>query len=252
MRRCDNGHHPRGSVKTVAADATSAVLATLTSATVGQVTSAGVNIQSFTGVLGGPPPPVVSSAGDRPFSVNGNTFTDAGAALSRSCDTQHNAYANAANSRQLAGGTAQCETQGSGCRATNTLKKRQNGSFGSCSDPSIIFAAGLNGRKEEAFAPSNEADFNHGSAQKIGIIADFICQRLGDSCMADADVVASCTSAAAAAKATTQDQTAADVSNSGLGVDGGSGNVNGGGGDAVVTSAAAVNTGAAESGVKLL
>ncbi|KAJ4181404.1 hypothetical protein NW759_017191 [Fusarium solani] len=169
-------------VKTVAADATSAVLATLTSATVGQVTSAGVNIQSFTGILGGPPPPVVSSAGDRPFSVNGNTFTDAGAALSRSCDTQHNAYANAANSRQLAGGTAQCETQSSGCRATNTLKKRQNGSFGSCSDLSIIFAAGLNGRKQEAFAPSNEADFNHGSAQKIGIIADFICQRLGDSC----------------------------------------------------------------------
>lgn len=102
-------------VKTVAADATSAVLATLTSATVGQVTSVGVNIQSFTAILGGPPPPVVSSAGDRPFSVNGNTFTDAGAALSRSCDTQHNAYANAANSRQLAGGTAQCDTQSSGC-----------------------------------------------------------------------------------------------------------------------------------------
>ncbi|KAM0425479.1 hypothetical protein ACHAPT_009268 [Fusarium lateritium] len=241
-------------VKTVAADATSAVLATLTSATVGQVASAGVNIQSFTGTLGGPAPPVVSSAGDRPFSVNGNTFTGSGAALSRSCDIQHNACANAANSGQLAGGTAQCETQSSECKAANALKKRQNGSFGSCSDPSIIFAAGLDGRKEEAFAPSNDADFNHGSAQKIGIIADFICQRLGDSCKADADVVASCTSAAAAAKATTQDQTAADVFNSGLGVGGGSGSgsgsgdANGNGGDAVVTSAAAVNTDAAESG----
>ncbi|KAL6352462.1 hypothetical protein LRP88_14229 [Fusarium phalaenopsidis] len=235
-------------VKTVAADATDAVLATLTSATVGQVTSAGANIQAFTGTLGGPAPPVVSSAGDRPFAVNGNTFTGAGAAISRSCDIQHNACANAANSGELDGGIAQCETQVSECKAANALKKRQAGNFGSCSDPSIIFAAGLDGRKEEAFAPSNDADFNHGSAQKIGIIADFICQRLGDSCKADAAVVASCTSAAAAAKATTQDQTAADVFNAGLGVEAGSGDANGNGGDAVVTSAAAVNTGAAQAG----
>ncbi|KAI8723002.1 hypothetical protein NCS52_00154800 [Fusarium sp. LHS14.1] len=235
-------------VKTVAADATDAVLATLTSATVGQVTSAGANIQAFAGTLGGPAPPVVSSAGDRPFSVNGNTFTGAGAAISRSCDIQHNACANAANSGELDGGIAQCETQVSECKAANSLKKRQAGSFGSCSDPSIIFAAGLDGRTEEAFAPSNDADFNHGSAQKIGIIADFICQRLGDSCKADADVVASCTSAAAAAKATTQDQTAADVFNAGLGVEADSGDASGNGGDAVVTSAAAVATGAADAG----
>ncbi|KAJ4327249.1 hypothetical protein N0V84_002379 [Fusarium piperis] len=233
-------------VKTVAADETDAVLATLTSATVGQVTSAGANIQAFTGTLGGPAPPVVSSAGNRPFAVNGNTFTGAGAALSRSCDIQHNACANAANSGELDGGIAQCETQVSECKAANALKKRQTGNFGSCSDPSIIFAAGLDGRKEESFAPSNDADFNHGSAQKIGIIADFICQRLGDSCKADADVVASCTSAAAAAKATTQDQAAADVFNAGLGVE--AGGASGSGGDAVVTSAAAVATGAAGAG----
>ncbi|EEU40591.1 uncharacterized protein NECHADRAFT_33829 [Fusarium vanettenii 77-13-4] len=203
---------------------------------------------AFTGTLGGPAPPVVSSAGDRPFAVNGNTFTGAGAAISRSCDIQHNACANAANSGELDGGIAQCETQVSECKAANSLKKRQAGSFGSCSDPSIIFAAGLDGRTEEAFAPSNDADFNHGSAQKIGIIADFICQRLGDSCKADADVVASCTSAAAAAKATTQDQAAADVFNAGLGVEAGSGDASGNGGDAVVTSAAAVSTGAADAG----
>ncbi|RSM18114.1 hypothetical protein CDV31_003036 [Fusarium ambrosium] len=235
-------------VKTVAADATDAVLATLTSATVGQVTSAGANIQVFTGTLGGPAPPVVSSAGNRPFAVNGNTFTGAGAAISRSCDIQHNACANAANSGELEGGIAQCETQVDECKAANALKKRQAGSFGSCSDPSIIFAAGLDGRTEESFAPSNDADFNHGSAQRIGIIADFICQRLGDSCKADAEVVASCTSAAAAAKATTQDQAAADVFNAGLGVEAGSGDAAGNGGDAVVTSAAAVSTGAADAG----
>lgn len=43
------------------------------------------NVQTFTGTLGGAPPPVISSAGTRPFSVNGDTFVNAGAALQRSC-----------------------------------------------------------------------------------------------------------------------------------------------------------------------
>lgn len=46
---------------------------------------AGTNVQSFTGTLGGAAPPVISSAGNRPFSVNGSTFINAGAALIRSC-----------------------------------------------------------------------------------------------------------------------------------------------------------------------
>jgi hypothetical protein len=73
-------------------------------------------------------------------------------------------------------------------------------------------------RTEPAFAPSNDADFNHGSALNIGIIAGFVCQRLNDSCKASADVVASCTSASAAAVATAQDQSAADAFNNALGV----------------------------------
>jgi hypothetical protein len=77
----------------------------------------GDNIQSFTGTLGGPAPPVVSSTGDKPFSVNGNTFNGASVALGRSCDIQHNACANAANSGELDGGVEQCETQLEECRA---------------------------------------------------------------------------------------------------------------------------------------
>ncbi|KAH7245260.1 hypothetical protein BKA59DRAFT_526817 [Fusarium tricinctum] len=77
----------------------------------------GDNIQSFTGTLGGPAPPVVSSNADKPFSVNGNTFNGAGVALGRSCDIQHNACANAANSGELSGGVGQCETQLEECRA---------------------------------------------------------------------------------------------------------------------------------------
>lgn len=59
------------------------------------------------------------------------------------------------------------------------------GDFGSCSDPTIIFADGLDGRNEAAFAPNNEADFNHGSALNIGVISSFICGQLQSKCQAD-------------------------------------------------------------------
>ncbi|RKL32539.1 hypothetical protein BFJ72_g10482 [Fusarium proliferatum] len=77
----------------------------------------GVNVQTFTGTLGGAPPPVISSNAEKPFSVNGNTFNGESVALGRSCDIQHNACADAANSGQLSGGVGQCETQLAACRA---------------------------------------------------------------------------------------------------------------------------------------
>ncbi|KAM0276082.1 hypothetical protein ACHAQH_007101 [Verticillium albo-atrum] len=210
---------------TVAATAVSSVLSSLAPAAsaVQTATLSGANVQAFTGTLGGAAPPVVSSTGDRPFSVNGNTFTGAGAALGRSCDIQHNACANAANSGKLAGGVGQCDAQNTQCRTSNSLRKRffrerrqatpAAGDFGTCTDPTVKFAAGLDGRTEEAFIPNNLKDFGHGSAQKIGIIAGFICQRLSDSCKAPAEVQASCAQASAAAVATTQDQAAADAFN---------------------------------------
>ncbi|KAI6376047.1 hypothetical protein MCOR25_002862 [Pyricularia grisea] len=77
------------------------------------------NIQSFTGALGGAAPAVSFSSGaDRPFTVNGNTFTTANAALTRSCDIQNNACFNAANSGQLTGGTQQCQQQQQECIAS--------------------------------------------------------------------------------------------------------------------------------------
>lgn len=77
--------------------------------------SAGNNVQSFTGALGGLPPPVIKSSGSRPFSVKGDTFVNSGAALQRSCSIQHNACADAANSGRLAGGVGQCDTQEKEC-----------------------------------------------------------------------------------------------------------------------------------------
>lgn len=229
---------------TVPATATNEVLASVTPAADVAASAAGTNIQAFTGTLGGAAPPVVSSTGTRPFEVNGDTFVGSAAALGRSCDIQHNACANAANSGKLAGGVAQCEAQLSDCETANALRRRQlrlraralnrraaehNAAtdaslnkrqldFGSCTDPSIIFATSLDGRTGEAFAPHNEADFNHGSALNIGVISSFICQRLSDSCKAPAATVQACQSGAAAASAVTQDQTAADTFNAALGV----------------------------------
>lgn len=235
-------------------------------------TTNGNNVQTFTGTLGGAPPPVISSAGDRPFSVNGDTFVNAGAALQRSCDVQHNACANAANSGKLSGGVGQCEQQNNECKAaassgaskgnggnnngsTNNNSGNNNngnngggnnagnntngnsngngngngngnagngnggatGNFGSCTNPSIKFANGLDGRKEPAFAPVDQKEFNHGSALNIKIVSDFICDRLNDQCKAGDAEVSKCRSASAAA-AQLKGQAAADSFNKALGV----------------------------------
>ncbi|KAL9597894.1 MAG: hypothetical protein Q9219_004847 [cf. Caloplaca sp. 3 TL-2023] len=177
------------------------------------------NIQEFTGSLGGPPPPVTFSASARPFSVNGATFVNSGAALQRSCSIQHNACANAANAGTLSGGVGQCDSQEKACNAANasTTKQRKRAlDFGTCTDPTIKFADGLDGRKEAAFAPVNSADFNHGSALNIRVISSFICQQLQDKCKARADTTSACANGQKTASALTG-QAAADAFNSALG-----------------------------------
>ncbi|ETI26266.1 hypothetical protein G647_03043 [Cladophialophora carrionii CBS 160.54] len=211
----------------------STVVTSAATAATAVAAGSGVNIQSFTGTLGGSPPPVVSGTGDRPFTVKGDTFVNAAAALQRSCSAQHNACSNAANSGALTGGQQQCETQEDECNAFDGLTKKHKRAldFGSCGNPTILFEAGLDGRNTEAFIAEDQTDYNHGSALNIAVIAGFICQRLGSPCNAPADVQASCTSASAQAVATSQNQAAADVFNSILGV--------GSGGAGQVTDAAA-------------
>ncbi|TVY41226.1 hypothetical protein LOCC1_G005244 [Lachnellula occidentalis] len=84
--------------------------------------STGTNVQTFTGTLGGAPPPVISSAGSRPFSVKGDTFVNAGAALQRSCSVQNNACANAVNSGG-SGSVGDCNTQETACNAAASAAK---------------------------------------------------------------------------------------------------------------------------------
>ncbi|GKT45352.1 uncharacterized protein ColSpa_05533 [Colletotrichum spaethianum] len=193
------------------------------------------NVQTFTGDLGGPAPPVNSdAAADKPFEVNGSTFLNAGAALQRSCAVQHNACADEANSGADFS-VADCGAQEDECLAAASLKKfrrsagpghrmriatrmiqeRQALDFGSCQDPSIEFATGLDGRKEASFAPAG--DFEHGSALKIDVISSFICGQLQSKCKADAAAVSACQQGQAAAKSLTG-QAAADAFNSALGV----------------------------------
>ncbi|KAH8893408.1 hypothetical protein GQ53DRAFT_763707 [Thozetella sp. PMI_491] len=208
----------------------------------------GVNVQSFTGALAGiSAPAVVSAAGARPFTVNGDTFVGSGAALGRSCDVQHNQCANAANSGKLDGGVSVCDQQNDECHNFNSVNAKLRAlkhrsplvpralNFGTCSDPTIIFKAGLDGRNTDAFIANDQTDFNHGSALNIAVIAGFICQRLGSPCKADAAAQSACSAASQAAVATSQDQAAADVFNSMLA---------GGTAIATTTAAAAVTTAA--------
>ncbi|KAH7319878.1 hypothetical protein B0I35DRAFT_352999 [Stachybotrys elegans] len=190
------------------------------------------NLQTFTGTLGGAAPPVVSQAGqDRPFVVNGATFNDAATANVRSCDIQNNQCFNAINSGQIDNETSECLEQQNQCIATarggaarvrrharGALRARQDTSLdlGSCTDPTVIFAAGLDNRQEESFGPASSSEFDHGSALNIGIITSFICGRLSDACKAPAETVQACQAGASAAAAL-QGQAAADAFNTALG-----------------------------------
>ncbi|KAJ7935579.1 hypothetical protein B0H13DRAFT_2649708 [Mycena leptocephala] len=75
------------------------------------------------------------------------------------------------------------------------------GDFGKCTIPQIEFGVGFDGRKESSFEPVDKVSFNHGSAQNINIITQFICDTLTNSCGADATAKATCASAQAAAAA---------------------------------------------------
>ncbi|KAF4613479.1 hypothetical protein D9613_007807 [Agrocybe pediades] len=75
------------------------------------------------------------------------------------------------------------------------------GNFGSCTVPQIEFAAGFDNRKETSFQPVDKASYNHGSAQNIDIITQFICDTLTNTCKADATAKATCQTARAAASA---------------------------------------------------
>ncbi|KAI0966277.1 hypothetical protein F4678DRAFT_297687 [Xylaria arbuscula] len=225
------------------ASATSTAAAAATSAAAsgsdGAASAAGTNVNAFTGDVGSAAVPVINDpSSDRPFSVNGDTFVNAGAALQRACDVQKNACANAANSGSASVSVSDCETQEQQCEAANAnvakrgiagVRARQlQGAHayarvraaldtGSCGSPAISFGAQADRSDSEAFAPVDTADFNHGSALAIGVIADFVCGQLGSNCAAADATVQQCQDAASAATGL-KGQAAADAFNNALGV----------------------------------
>ncbi|GAW19897.1 hypothetical protein ANO14919_093900 [Xylariales sp. No.14919] len=192
----------------------------------------GANVNAFSGNVGADPIPIANDpTSDRPFSVNGATFQNAGAAVQRACDVQKNACANAANSGSSDISVADCDAQQQECIQANAnvskrgiagLRARQAGNnsgaldTGSCGSPAISFGVQAD-RNEESFAPADAADFNHGSALAIGVIADFICSQLGSKCQASDATIQDCEAAASAADGLTG-QAAADAFNNALGV----------------------------------
>ncbi|KAJ3752837.1 hypothetical protein EV360DRAFT_6384, partial [Lentinula raphanica] len=97
--------------------------------------------------------------------------------------------------------TATAAASSSATAATSTAAASDIGNFGSCSVPQIQFGVGFDGRRETSFEPVDQTSFNHGSADNIAVITDFICNTLTNTCGADATAKATCATAQAAAAA---------------------------------------------------
>ncbi|THH01484.1 hypothetical protein EW026_g1254 [Hermanssonia centrifuga] len=87
--------------------------------------------------------------------------------------------------------------------ATSTASSSAIGDFGSCSVPQIQFGVGFDNRKETSFEPVDQTSYNHGSAQAIGIITQFICDTLTNKCGADQTAKDTCATATTAANGQT-------------------------------------------------
>ncbi|KAI1462134.1 hypothetical protein F4805DRAFT_194896 [Annulohypoxylon moriforme] len=186
----------------------------------GATATSGNNVNAFTGSVGSAPVPVISSNAAKPFSVNGAEFLNQGAAIQRACDVQKNACANAANSGADASiSVSDCDAQQQECVAQqNGAKRRQAAAdTGDCGSPAISFGKQEDRPDEDAFAPVDTQDFNHGSALKPAVITDFICSQLGSKCGAGDATVQACNEGAEAANSLSG-QAAADAFNAALGV----------------------------------
>lgn len=78
------------------------------------------NLQAFTGNKGNAPASAITSSGntDRPFEVDGDTFTDFQSAANRACDNQKNTCAKTANNgSDTTLQVSDCDTQNTQCKA---------------------------------------------------------------------------------------------------------------------------------------
>ncbi|XP_014555863.1 hypothetical protein COCVIDRAFT_101314 [Bipolaris victoriae FI3] len=115
-----------------------------------------------------------------------------------------------------AGHAAAAKDNAAAAKDDDAVSSKASADFGNC-DPTIVFGLPSDGRKEDAFEPSDLTTFNHGSAQKIAIISNFICSQLANKCSASASAVSTCDAAASAANGL-EGQAAATAFNTALGL----------------------------------
>ncbi|KAE8323478.1 hypothetical protein BDV39DRAFT_217725 [Aspergillus sergii] len=80
---------------------------------------------------------------------------------------------------------------------TNGAGSSDGPDYGTCSDPTIRWADGLDGRTEYSWITNDQDDFPHGSSSTINTLMDFVCNRLRSSCNAPQAAINRCYSAAA-------------------------------------------------------
>lgn len=141
--------------------------------------------------------------------------TTAAAATSTDAAASATETASAASSTDSAAASA--TTTAAAAAATGALPAGVD--LGSCTDPTIKFGAGIEGRVETSFIPNNTKDFAHGSAQNSAIITQFICDTFVNSCKANQAAVDLCATAkTASAAAGLKKGAAADAFNKAFGV----------------------------------
>ncbi|KAH9945375.1 uncharacterized protein BXZ73DRAFT_38037 [Epithele typhae] len=160
--------------------------------------------------------PALSKTVQKGSQANTSPFGGAAASSAASAPATSNVAAAPAASTGAASSTVDCEgssvaaqpaastgaaTTIAASPAASTGAAGAIGNFGKCSVPQIEFGVGFDNRKETSFQPVDKTSFNHGSAQAIGIITQFICDTLTNSCGADATAKATCAKAQAAAAA---------------------------------------------------
>ncbi|KAJ5082196.1 hypothetical protein N7532_011239 [Penicillium argentinense] len=98
------------------------------------------------------------------------------------------------------------------CSETGTNGSDSLG-YGSCSDPTIKWEYGLDGRTDYSYTTNNQKDFSFGSSPTIGAPDDLICNRLRSPCNAPQETIDKCYETKDAV-ANLSGQEAADVWNS--------------------------------------
>jgi hypothetical protein len=95
------------------------------------------------------------------------------------------------------------------------LLPRAVADFGDCTKPLISYVRGSDGLKGWGYKPTNQKDFPHGASPDFHAIADFICNRLRNECMAPKETVTTCNWVTTFSSAGKDDQKA-DLFNKGI------------------------------------